>query len=53
MNQPDLPLFEHGPRCACGLVGCLEALAAGPALPFPVIDTIDALARTSIAWALD
>jgi glucokinase len=26
-----IPLFEHGPRCACGLVGCLEALAAGPA----------------------
>jgi glucokinase len=26
-----IPLFENGPPCACGLVGCLEALAAGPA----------------------
>jgi glucokinase len=22
----------HGPRCACGNIGCLEALAAGPAI---------------------
>jgi glucokinase len=27
-----IPLLEHGPRCKCGLVGCLEAVAAGPAL---------------------
>jgi glucokinase len=26
-----IPLFEDGPPCACGLVGCLEALASGPA----------------------
>jgi glucokinase len=26
-----IPLFEGGPRCACGLVGCLEAVASGPA----------------------
>jgi glucokinase len=26
-----IPLFEDGPRCRCGLTGCLEALAAGPA----------------------
>jgi glucokinase len=26
-----IPLFEDGPRCACGLTGCLEALASGPA----------------------
>jgi glucokinase len=23
---------QHGPRCACGAQGCLEALAAGPAI---------------------
>ena len=26
-------------------------IAAGPALPFPVADTIDALARAAIGWA--
>ncbi|WP_431270705.1 aspartate/glutamate racemase family protein [Dankookia sp. P2] len=38
------------------VLGCTEiplGIAAGPTLPFPVIDTIDALARASIAWALD
>ncbi len=36
------------------VLGCTEiplGIAAGPALPFPVCDTIDALARVSIAWA--
>ncbi len=36
------------------VLGCTEiplGIAAGPALPFPVADTIDALARASIAWA--
>ena len=36
------------------VLGCTEiplGVAAGPALPFPVVDTIDALARASIAWA--
>ena len=26
-----IPLLENGPRCKCGLAGCLEAAAAGPA----------------------
>jgi aspartate racemase len=36
------------------VLGCTEiplGIAAGPALPFPVADTIDALARVAIAWA--
>jgi aspartate racemase len=36
------------------VLGCTEiplGIAAGPALPFPVADTIDALARVSIGWA--
>jgi glucokinase len=26
-----IPVLEHGPPCRCGMVGCLEAAAAGPA----------------------
>jgi aspartate racemase len=36
------------------VLGCTEiplGIAAGPPLPFPVCDTIDALARAAIAWA--
>ena len=36
------------------VLGCTEiplGIGAGPALPFPVADTIDALARAAIAWA--
>ncbi|WP_270938901.1 cysteate racemase [Falsiroseomonas oryzae] len=36
------------------VLGCTEiplGIAAGPALPFPVCDTIDALARAAIGWA--
>lgn len=36
------------------VLGCTEiplGIAAGPALPFPVADSIDALARAAIAWA--
>ena len=35
------------------VLGCPEiplGMAAGPALPFPVVDTVDALARAGIAW---
>ncbi len=35
------------------VLGCTEiplGIAAGPALPFPVADTIDGLARAAIAW---
>lgn len=38
------------------VLGCTElplAAAAGPPLPFPVVDTIDGLARAAIAWALE
>lgn len=45
-------LIERGARGV--VLGCTEiplGIAAGPALPFPVADTIDALARASIAWA--
>jgi len=36
------------------ILGCTEipiAIASGPSLPIPVVDSIDALARASIAWA--
>jgi glucokinase len=26
-----IPLVENGPACKCGMIGCLEAVAAGPA----------------------
>ena len=44
-------LVARGARAV--VLGCTEiplGIAAGPALPFPVCDTIDALARTSIGW---
>jgi len=37
------------------VLGCTEiplGIQAGPALPFPVADSIDALARASIRWAM-
>ena len=46
-------LAARGARAV--VLGCTEiplGMAAGPALPFPVIDTIDALARASVEWAL-
>ncbi|WP_135466954.1 cysteate racemase [Crenalkalicoccus roseus] len=45
-------LAARGARAV--VLGCTEiplGIAAGPALPFPVADTIDALARAAIAWA--
>ncbi|MFC7473661.1 aspartate/glutamate racemase family protein [Dankookia sp. GCM10030260] len=47
-------LAARGARAV--VLGCTEiplGIAAGPELPFPVIDTIDALARASIGWALN
>jgi aspartate racemase len=38
------------------ILGCTEiplGIAAGPALPVPVVDTIDALARAAVRWARD
>ena len=45
-------LIERGARAV--VLGCTEiplGISAGPALPFPVADTSDALARAAIAWA--
>jgi aspartate racemase len=45
-------LVERGARAV--VLGCTEiplGVSAGPPLPFPVADTIDALARAAIAWA--
>lgn len=45
-------LVTRGARAV--VLGCTEiplGLQAGPALPFPVADTIDALARAAIGWA--
>ncbi|WP_137176283.1 aspartate/glutamate racemase family protein [Roseomonas sp. AR75] len=45
-------LAARGARAV--VLGCTEiplGIAAGPALPFPVCDTIDALARVAISWA--
>jgi aspartate racemase len=53
------PLAEAASRLASRgaravVLGCTEiplGIAAGPALPFPVCDTLDALARAAIRWA--
>jgi len=53
------PLAEAATRLAARgaravVLGCTEiplGIAAGPAPPFPVCDTLDALARAAIAWA--
>ncbi|MBP0495966.1 aspartate/glutamate racemase family protein [Pararoseomonas indoligenes] len=45
-------LAERGARAV--VLGCTEiplGIAAGPALPFPVVDTIEALALAAIRWA--
>jgi aspartate racemase len=45
-------LAARGARAV--VLGCTEiplGIAAGPALPFPVVDTIDALAHAAITWA--
>lgn len=45
-------LMGRGARAV--VLGCTEiplGIAAGPSLPFPVADTIDALARVAVAWA--
>jgi aspartate racemase len=54
------PLAEAAEKlAACGaravVLGCTEiplGLQAGPPIAVPVVDTIDALARAAIAWAL-
>ncbi len=45
-------LMRRGARAV--VLGCTEiplGIIAGPTLPFPVVDTIDALARAALAWA--
>ncbi len=45
-------LMQRGARAV--VLGCTEiplGISAGPALPFPVVDTIDTLAQAAIAWA--
>jgi aspartate racemase len=45
-------LVARGARAV--VLGCTEiplGIAAGPALPFPICDTLDALARAAIGWA--
>jgi aspartate racemase len=44
-------LVDRG--AAAVVLGCTEiplGIAAGPPLPFPIVDTIDALARAAIGW---
>lgn len=36
---------RNGPRCKCGTRGCLEAVAAGPAIAALAISAIEAAAR--------
>jgi len=38
----------NGPRCNCGNIGCLEVLAAGPAIARRAVDLIQSGAETSI-----
>ena len=45
----------HAAGAEAVVLGCTEiplGLAAGPALEFPVVDTVAALARAAIAWSL-
>lgn len=43
-----VPFEEGGPLCACGLHGCLEALAAGPAISRQYKEKYPALAAQSV-----
>lgn len=52
LRQAALDLADRGARAI--VLGCTEiplGIAAGPALPVPLADTIDALARAAIRWA--
>jgi aspartate racemase len=43
----------HAQGAQAVVLGCTEiplGIAAGPALPFPVVDTVAALARAALAW---
>src|SRR5919201_1957848 len=41
----------HGPRCSCGNIGCLEAMAAGPALAREAAMVVASRRQTSMAEA--
>lgn len=51
-----IPLDPAGPRCGCGVSGCLEALAAGPAIAAYAADVVpiagDAPITTEQVYAL-
>lgn len=52
LRQAAMSLAQRGAQAV--VLGCTEiplGLAAGPALPMPLADTIDGLARASILWA--
>lgn len=52
LAEAAMALVARGAKAV--VLGCTEiplGISAGPPLPFPVADTIDALARASIAWA--
>jgi glucokinase len=43
----------NGPRCNCGNVGCLEALASGPAIARQARELVEVGAQTAIADLVD
>jgi predicted NBD/HSP70 family sugar kinase len=45
-----IPMWSHGPRCACGQVGCVEAAASGRAVDADPDRRRDVAA--SVAWAV-
>lgn len=53
-----IPIKLNGPRCACGLVGCLETLCSGPAIikstnrPLNSVTEISKAAEEGEEWAV-
>ena len=55
LSQSELARRLNAEGAAAVVLGCTEiplGVAAGPALGFPVVDTVAALARAAIGWAL-
>jgi glucokinase len=48
-----ITLDIDGPRCGCGSIGCLEAMAAGPAIARNAIQAIEAGRETIISDLVD
>ena len=38
----------HGPKCSCGRLGCLEAVASGPAIARAAVEALDAGAPSAL-----